>query len=206
MEVASVPCPSLVYNSPGSCYSCLQMIVEEADEELDYTPLLGTVESVNLNFRVKDCDPNTQEVEEDEVGYEDGYALEEIEIVLSDYIQKIVKPDFLGSWNELGEEGEAEEVYQLSSFKSIEEAVKNVVTFLGMQACDRSDRVPTTSDGRKLPSHTLYLSGIFRGAVEVLVRSKLAINSNDAEAGVTMQISVRSNDPAVSAFIAASVA
>lgn len=182
------------------------MVVDNSDEELDYTPLLGTVESVNLNFRVKDCDPNTQEVEEDEVGYEDGYALEEIEIVLSDYMQKIVKADFTSAWNEMGEEGEAEEVYQLSSFKSIEEAVKNVVTFLGMQPCDRSDRVPSTSDGRKLPSHTLYLSGIFRGVVQVLVRSKLAMNLNEADAGVTMQISVRSDDPAVSAFIAASVA
>jgi coatomer protein complex subunit gamma len=182
------------------------MVVDESDDELDYTPLLGSLESVNLNFRVKDCDPNTQEVDDDEVGYDDGYALEEIDIVLSDYIQKIVKPDFSSSWNELGEESEAEEVYQLSSFKSIDEAVKNVVTFLGMQPCDRSDRVSATSDGRKLPSHTLYLSGIFRGSTEVLVRSKLAVNLNDPEAGVTMQISVRSGDPTVSSFIAASVA
>ena len=196
-----------MYNSPGCCYSCLQLTLQEGDgEEEDYTPLLGTLEAVNLNFRVKDCDPNTQEVDDDEVGYEDGYALEDIDVVLSDYIQKIVKPEFAAAWADLGEEGEAEEVYQLSSFKSIEEAVKNVVAFLGMQACDRSDRVSATSDGRKLPSHTLYLSGVFRGVLEVLVRAKLAINLNDPDAGVTMQISVRSSDPAVSAFIAASVA
>lgn len=184
----------------------MQMVVEDADEETDYTPLLGTVEAVCLNFRVKDCDPNTQEVDGDEVGYDDGYALEDIEIILSDYIQKIVKPDFSSSWDELGEEGEAEEMYQLSNYKSIDEAVKNVVNFLGMQPCDRSDRVSTTSDGRKLPSHTLFLSGIFRATIEILVRSKLAINLNDPDTGVTMQISVRSRDPAVSAFIAASVA
>lgn len=76
---------------------------------------------------------------------------------------------------------------------------------MGMHAADRSDRVASSNDGRKLPSHTLLLSGVFRGKTEVLIKSKFAVNLNDPDAGVTMKVSVRSNNLSVSNFIAASV-
>lgn len=166
---------------------------------------MASLENVALKFRVKDCDPNTGEVDDDEVGYDDDYKVEDVDIVISDFFQKIVKPDFNASWEELDPSIEVEETYQLSIFKSIEEAVKNVVAFMGMHPCDRSDRVSSSSDGRKLPSHTLFLSGVFKGTNEVLIRAKFAINLNDPDAGVTMKISVRSNDFTVSNFVAASV-
>jgi len=198
----------LTYNNPGSCYSLLEVDLQEEDmseEESDLSQLLTSLENVALKFKVKDCDPNTGEVDEDELGYDDEYRIEDVDIVISDLFQKTVKPDFNTAWEEIDESQEVEEVYQLTSFKSIEEAVKNVVAFMGMHPCDRSDRVSSSSDGRKLPSHTLYLSGLFRGKTDVLIRAKLAINLNDPDAGVTMKISVRSNDSCVSNFVAASV-
>lgn len=209
-QVLSIPCSSkLVYNTPGSCYSVLEIDLhgedEETEDEADYSQLLASLENVSLKFKVKDCDPNTGEVDEDEVGYDDEYRVEDVDVVISDFFQKIVKPDFNTAWEEIEESNEVEEVYQLTSFKSIEEAVKNVVAFMGMHPCDRSDRVSSSSDGRKLPSHTLFLSGVFRGKTEVLIRAKLAINLNDPDTGVTMKISVRSNDLTVSNFVAASV-
>lgn len=201
----------MTYNCPGSCYSLLEVDLEGEDisseeEGIDYTQLLTSLENVCLKFKVKDCDPNTGEVDEDEVGYDDEYRVEDVDIVISDFFQKIVKPDFNTSWEEIDPSMEVEEVYKLTNFKSIDEAVKNVVAFMGMHPCDRSDRVSTSSDGRKLPSHSLFLSGVFRGKTEVLIRAKLAMNLDDPESGVTMKISVRSNDLFVSNFIAASVA
>ena len=66
---------------------------------------------------------------------------------------------------------------------------------MGMQPCERSDKVP---EGKS--SHTLYLAGVFRGGHEVLVRAKLALGD-----GVTMQLAVRSVDPHVSEIIAGAV-
>ncbi|XP_026578113.1 coatomer subunit gamma-2, partial [Pseudonaja textilis] len=62
------------------------------------------------------------------------------------------------------------------------EAVNNIVKFLGMQPCERSDKVPENKN-----SHTLYLAGLFRGGFDVLVRARLALGD-----GVTMQVTVRS--------------
>ncbi|ETE58312.1 Coatomer subunit gamma-2, partial [Ophiophagus hannah] len=62
------------------------------------------------------------------------------------------------------------------------EAVNNIVKFLGMQPCERSDKVPENKN-----SHTLYLAGMFRGGLDVLVRARLALGD-----GVTMQVTVRS--------------
>jgi hypothetical protein len=68
--------------------------------------------------------------------------------------------------------------------------------FLVVQPCERSDKV-----GEGKSSHTLLLSGLFRGGVEVLVRAKLALSE-----GVAMQLTVRSQDPQVSELMTTAVA
>lgn len=132
--------------------------------------------------------------------YDDEYALEDIDVFAADFIQGIAKTDFGSAWEEMGPDNEVEETYALSSFKTIDEAIKNVITFMGMQPCDRSDKV---QEGKS--SHTLYLSGIFKGEDEVLVRAKLALSSN-SENGVTMKLSVRCNNLEVSNFIVSVIA
>jgi coatomer protein complex subunit gamma len=64
----------------------------------------------------------------------------------------VSRPNFLASWEEL--ETEREETYALSNANTIPEAVKNIVSYLGMQPCDRSDRVP---EGKS--SHSIALAG-----------------------------------------------
>ena len=56
-----------------------------------------------------------------------------------------------------GAENELEDTFALSSMKTLEEAVKTITQFLGMQPCERSDRVP---EGKS--SHTLVCAGVFR--------------------------------------------
>ena len=95
----------------------------------------------------------------------------------------------------LGPANELEDTYQLSNMKTLEEAVKQVSQYLGLQACERSDKV---AEGKS--SHALFLAGVFRGGHEVLVRAKLALSD-----GVTMQLTVRSEDPNVAELITSTI-
>jgi hypothetical protein len=47
-----------------------------------------------------------------------------------------------------------EETYALSSVKTLDEAVKNIIQYLGLQPCERSDKI---QEGKS--SHTLFLAG-----------------------------------------------
>ena len=78
----------------------------------------------------------------------------------------------------------------------LSDAVKNIIQYLGMQPCERSDKVP---EGKS--SHTLYLAGVYRGGHDALVRAKLAVT----DSGVTMQMTVRSTDPSVSEVLVSAV-
>ena len=76
-------------------------------------------------------------------------------MTLGDQIQKVTKTNFGAAWEEAGDSHcEMEDTYSLSSMGTLEEAVKNIVSFLGMQPAERSDRVP---EGKS--SHTLFLAG-----------------------------------------------
>ncbi len=179
-----VPAPSLKFNQPGVTYTCVTM-------PEDPTGVTGSFTNT-LKFIVKDCDPNTGEADDD--GYDDEYVLEDIEITVADHVQRVMKPNFLASWEEVGEDNEVNETFALSA-KTLEEAVKNIIGFLGMQPCERSDKV---TEGKS--SHTLCLAGVFRGGHDTLVRSKLVLQDT-----VTMQITVRSTDPTVSEIISCAV-
>jgi len=184
--VGEVAAPSLQYNVGGTIY-CVVSTPADLGECV-------TTIAANLKFTVKDCDPNTGEPDSDE-GYDDEYQLEDIEIAVADYVQRVMKGNFGPAWEELGEENELEDTFSLP-FKTLEEAVKNIVVYLGLQPCERSDKVP---EGKS--SHTLLLSGVFRGGHQVLVRTKLALSD-----GVAMQLTVRSEDSMVAEIMTTAVA
>lgn len=77
-------------------------------------------------------------------------------MTLGDQIQKVTKANFGAAWEEAAASHcELEDTYSLSSMATLEEAVKNIVSFLGLQPAERSDRVP---EGKS--SHTLFLAGL----------------------------------------------
>lgn len=78
----------------------------------------------------------------------------------------------------------------------ITDAVKQIIQFMGMQPCERSDKIP---EGKS--SHSLYLAGVYRGGHDALVRAKLALSDQ----GVTMQLTVRSSDPDASEVLATAI-
>ncbi|XP_049814828.1 coatomer subunit gamma isoform X1 [Schistocerca nitens] len=178
-----IPCRRLPYNETGTAYVILKF-------PKDLSSSVGTF-SATLKFVVKDCDPTTGQPDSEE-GYDDEYMLEDVEVTLSDQIQKVSKVNFGASWDEAAEAYcEMEDIYALSSMNTLEEAVKSIINFLGMQPAERSDRVP---EGKS--AHTLFLAGVFRGGHDMLVRAKLAL----AE-GVTMQLTVRSTSEDVAELV-----
>ncbi|XP_069717448.1 coatomer subunit gamma-2 [Phaenicophaeus curvirostris] len=184
--ICCVPASSLAYNQPGMCYTLVRIPQD------DPTAVACTF-SCTMKFTVRDCDPNTGVPEDD--GYDDEYVLEDLEVTVSDHIQKVLKPNFAAAWEEVGDNFEKEETFALSSIKTLDEAVNNIIKFLGMQPCERSDKVPENKN-----SHTLYLAGVYRGGCDVLVRSRLALAD-----GVTMQVTVRSKEETPGDVILASV-
>lgn len=64
------------------------------------------------------------------------------------------------------------------------DAVQNLLKYLGLGACERTDKVP---EGKS--SHTLFLAGRFRGGAEILSKVRLALDPADQT--VTMNIIVR---------------
>ncbi|XP_066220333.1 coatomer subunit gamma-2 [Saccopteryx leptura] len=173
--------------APGGTCACAALTAASP-----LSAVVGTF-SCTMKFTVRDCDPDTGVPAEE--GYEDEYVLEDLEVTLSDHIQKVLKPNFAAAWEEVGDAFEKEETFALSSTKTLEEAVNNIITFLGMQPCERSDKVPENKN-----SHSLYLAGVYRGGHDLLVRSRLALAD-----GVTMQVTVRSKEETPVDVILASV-
>jgi coatomer protein complex subunit gamma len=183
--VSEVSIPSLPYGTPGVAYTVISW-----PSNIE-TASAGTISTI-LKFVVKDCDPDTGLPDSDE-GYDDEYVVEDVDINLSDHVVGISRPNFTASWEELKQE--REETFALSNATTIPEAVKNIVGFLGMQPCDRTDRVP---EGKS--SHMVALAGMFRGGIEVLARAKLVLSDE-----VNLQLTVRSSDETVAELITASV-
>jgi coatomer subunit gamma len=83
------------------------------------------------------------------------------------------------------------------------ECVKKIISYMGMQACERSDKV---QEGKA--SHTLYLAGVYRGGHDVLVRAKMALGGTSADPtaqAIAMQLTIRSTDESAVQVIASAV-
>lgn len=97
-------CASLPYNVKGHAYA----LVKIPDDPSQVTASFECV----MKFIVKDCDPTTGEP--DSEGYNDEYALETVEIDVADHVQRVMKPNFAASWEEVGAENELEDTFALS--------------------------------------------------------------------------------------------
>ncbi|XP_026474774.1 coatomer subunit gamma isoform X1 [Ctenocephalides felis] len=186
--VNEITCERLPYGEPGSVY----IILEYPNDLVDTAGTFGAT----LKFVVKDCDPATGLPDSDE-GYDDEYILEDFDISVADQLQRVKKVNFGAVWDAADNEQwiQLEDTYALSSLNTLQEAVKTILTFLGLAPSEGSERVP---EGKT--THTLLCSGMFRGGIDVLVRAKLALSD-----GVTMQLTVRSTHPDVADLITSAV-
>jgi coatomer protein complex subunit gamma len=178
-----VPAAQMAYDVPCVAYTAIALDSQDTDQT--YT--------CNLDFIVKDCDPETGDV--DDEGYPDSYALEDLDVSMADMMQPVDKPNFGAAWEELSDAHSAEETYELSSMTGIEDAVTKISAHLGMRACEKSDKVKSGKS-----THSLYLAGVYAGGHEVLARARLAYDE-----GVTLQLAVRSSDEEVCALVSSAV-
>lgn len=183
-----VSCEKLPYNQKGTVFSILQF----PDDVASSAGVFG----VTLKFIVKDCDPNTGIPDSDD-GYSDEYILEDLEVTVNDQIQRVKKVNFNSAWENSNSEGyvEVEDTYALTTVPTLQEAVKNIIQFLGLMPAEGSERV---ADGASV--HTLLCAGYFRGGFDILVRSRLALSD-----GVTMQLTTRSPSPDVAELITSAI-
>jgi len=148
-----------------------------------------------LHFNVVQVDPSTGNVEGDDEGYEDQYAVETLEVNVGDFMAKVSLGDFRRSWEQMGSDGEVLEKFALQ-YKRLDEAAMGVVDLLSMQPMDGTGNV-NMGDGKR--THTLHLSGVFLGNVSVLVRAGLML---DDTAGVVLKMAIRSANPDISQVVA----
>lgn len=181
----TLPIKSLPFAQPSTTYVLLRMPEDGR--------ITGTF-NATLKFKLRDVDPATGEPESND-HYDDIYALESIEVGLVDYLLPTApKGSFSTAWEMLSSEHEVDETYALSTVNTLEDAVRNLLKCIGLYPVEHSDRVP---EGKS--SHTLLLSGIFRGGIDVLCRIKMALDPVDQT--VTINLTVRSTDETVSLMI-----
>ena len=48
------------------------------------------------------------------------WQLEDLEVLVADHVQRVMKPNFGASWEEVGPENELEDTYALSSINTLE--------------------------------------------------------------------------------------
>jgi coatomer protein complex subunit gamma len=182
-----IPVPLLKSDEPGTVYVSFSRPAEPAFLAASFTNV--------LKFTLKEIDPTTQEPEDS--GYEDEYQVEDLELAGADY----VLPAFAGSWDNiwtgLADADTAEETLQLGNAKSIQDAVELLVKTLGMQPLEGSEMALSSS------THNLRLYGKSVGGGKVVAQVRMAYS---ARSGVTVKISVRSEEEGLAALVVGGVA
>lgn len=147
-----------------------------------------------LSFTVKDVDPDAPQsdeadTEDDDSGYPETYAVNDLDVGLADFIQKKAQPDFKQAWDSVGDKAEIRDQFALPD-NSLQSACKSVIDVLGMRACEGTDVV-----AHNAVKHSLLLSGVFVGNKRILTHAVLAMAENKQ---VVLKIAVRSDDADVS--------
>lgn len=161
--------------------SCFVVLMRDRDQ-----PLSSATFACELQFTVCPIDGESGE----EIGecYEEEYPLEDVEILPSDFVLAYSVQDFRGAWDSIGKENELFKRVGLQ-ITSLEEAVRKVVDFLGMDACDN------TANVRKgATKQTLHLCGSFLGSTPVMARVQLAPHNGI----IVLKIMIRSSESKVS--------
>jgi coatomer protein complex subunit gamma len=156
--IGELPAPSIAYGGIESCF-----VVLKSNGESRVSPLTLACE---LQFTVWAVDEESGE----DIGepYEEEYTLEDIEVEPADFMANNPIGDFRRAWEGIGKNNEVAKKVGLQ-FGSLQEAVDNVVKFLGMQTCDN-----TAIMKRSGKAHMLHLSGAFLGHERVLARAHIS--------------------------------
>ncbi|KAF9363712.1 coatomer subunit gamma [Mortierella sp. NVP85] len=186
-EKTLIAAPRLVYDVPGAAYVAYERTILEEYPECTFTN--------ELKFIEKDCDPQTGEP--DEEGFEGDYQIEDVSLAIADFVLPNYIPSFSKAWEDLGADNEVVETLALTTSPGLQDACRDLMALLGMQALENSSTVQGSN------VHTMMLSGIFLGGIRVLARCRMTY---DSSTGVTLQLSVRSGDGEISRIVIGAIA
>lgn len=172
-----IPTPTLECNVTGSSYVCMKRDPEMGFPSINFT--------CNMKFDLKEVADGIV----DETGYPEEYPIEDIDIGASDFMARIGVRDFRSSWELIGDSSDVMETFALS-FKSVEDGVKGLIQYVGMQPHEETG---TVTAGSK--QHQILLCGVFIGGVKVLARGQVGMT---AEHGCVLKLHIRSEDEFVS--------
>ncbi|KAG4305815.1 hypothetical protein PORY_000725 [Pneumocystis oryctolagi] len=147
-----------------------------------------------LKFTSKEIDPNTGEPEE--VGYDDEYQVESLELFVGDYISSIYINNFDQVWDSLTDKNEVIETFSLNSVTSLQEVCYKILEQLSMQPLEGTENATHSS------FHTMKLSGKSVNGNKVLAIVKIVCSENET----TLKLSVRSESRSVAMLIANGIA
>jgi coatomer protein complex subunit gamma len=141
-----------------------------------------------LTFLVKE--------EGDDLGYEDEYPIEGMEVSTGDYMfpRQLPAGQFKSAWEQLTAQG-VEATQKLSlTYKSLDAAVAGIIQVLNMEACEGTGKVEAGVRG-----HTLNMSGTFLGGHTCLVKALVGMDQNH---GCVAKIACRAKSEQIAELIA----
>jgi len=161
-EIAAADISKLQYGQNASAY----VVVQKNGGDEVAGAVTGSL-GASLHFIVKE--------EGDDLGFEDDYPVENIQIVTGDYVcPRTLQPgQFKSIFEQLSAQG-VESVQKLTlNFKSVESAVEAIINTLHMEPCDKTGDVESGAR-----SHTLVMSGTFLGGNMALVKAMVGMDAN----------------------------
>jgi coatomer protein complex subunit gamma len=185
---SQIPAARLPYDVTKPAYVCLKRADEQAEQ------LQPTTFSCELRFKVKEVLPSTGVADDDDEGFEDTYPIEPVEISASDFMAKMAVADFRAAWQLIGEGSEKIEMFELTQYTTVEQAVSAVIDFLGMRPCDGTASVPPQTQ-----KHSILLAGQYVGGIKVFAHALLTqqLKPDGSPGVIVLKIAVRSENPHV---------
>lgn len=145
-----------------------------------------------LRFVSKEIlDPETNELQED--GFDDSYNLEDIELVVGDYMVPTFIGGFQHQWDELAI-SEQSGAYQLPN-STIQDVVSAITQNLSMMPLEGTEVPASTA------THTLKIFGTAVSGQKAIAEVKMV----SRQGGVTLKITVRSDDDSLAEKISEAV-
>ncbi|KAK7686670.1 hypothetical protein QCA50_010270 [Cerrena zonata] len=183
----TMPIPSLQSsNSPGIVY-----VSFTRDDPSAYQ--IASFQCI-FKFVSKEVDPSTGEPEDE--GYEDEYALEDLELSASDYVIPTYVT-FGAEWDRMRGGVSVTETFSLPAMESLKAACDSIIEILNMQPLGGSEEPQSTS------VHTLQLAGLVAGGGgKVLVRSRMTYSKAQ---GVTLELGVRAEKQEAANLVVAAI-
>lgn len=187
-------------------------MVLQLHEDLRQSPLPVLPLTFNATMKfdaIPIMDEATEEIDESS-GFSDEYPLDSLNVSVSDNVRRVNIPNWTNAWDAMSPDVPEEQAteapvffqglatYSLGSVHNLSDAVRDILSVIGMQPCDGTEEVPP-----KRTKHVLQMAGVHMSGAKLVGRVRMKANA--PAPGVAVELCVRSQSQAVSDAIVAAV-